>query len=181
MRVTHMKPAVPYAGIPLLCTILFMLQWSNAGAFTLLQRGLLVVFGYLAAVSDIRTKKVPNGLILAMSAGWVLSLVPQLFFDTEAALAILRNSVLGFVISGALFLLVYYVSKRGLGGGDVKFMAAAGLYLGFQGILPAMLIGSVLAGLFGIALMLLGKIGRRDSIQLVPFLYIGILATIFFQ
>jgi len=107
--------------------------------------------------------------------------VPQLFFNTEAVLPVLKNAILGFAVCGGLLLLVYCVSRKGLGGGDVKFMTAAGLYLGFQGVLPAMLYGSVLAALFGIALMLLKKIGRKDSIQLVPFLYAGILITVFLQ
>ena len=44
--------------------------------------------------------------------------------------------ILGLFCGGVLFLLVYRLTKkRGLGGGDVKLMAAAGLYLGWELIL----------------------------------------------
>jgi len=176
-----LKQALPYAGIPVICALFVVLKWDMIGAFGLLQFGLLIVFGYIASVFDIREKRIPNGLVLAMLAGWVITIVPQLFYDTEPALIVLRDALLGCVICGGLLLLVYYISKKGLGGGDVKFMAAAGLYLGFQGVLPAMLYGSILAGLTGVTLILIKKIGRKDSIPLAPFLYVGILITVFFQ
>jgi prepilin signal peptidase PulO-like enzyme (type II secretory pathway) len=60
-------------------------------------------------------------------------------------------------------------------------MAGAGLYLGFSGIIPSMLYGTVLAALTGLALMLLRKIGRKDTIPLAPFLYVGMLITVLLQ
>ena len=79
-----------------------------------------------------------------------------------------------------LFLAVYLVSRKGLGGGDVKFMAASGLYLGVD-VLPAMFYGSVLSAAAGLGLLLAKKIGRRDAIPLAPFLFAGILIVLFAQ
>ncbi len=76
--------------------------------------------------------------------------------------------------------MVYLVSRGGLGGGDVKLMAASGLYLGFQKVMQAMLYGSILAALTGGGLILMRKIGRKDTIPLIPFLYAGILLSTFF-
>jgi prepilin signal peptidase PulO-like enzyme (type II secretory pathway) len=66
-----------------------------------------------------------------------------------------------------------------LGGGDVKFMSVAGLYLGFSGTIPVILFGTVIAALTGLVLILLKKINRKDSIPLAPFLFIGIIITVF--
>ena len=175
------KQMAPYAGIPVLCVLFVIFRWGAAGAYIPAQRGLLIIFGYIASVSDVKTKRIPNGLVLAMLAGWALTFVMLLFYDTGQALAALTDALLGCAICGAILLLVYYISKKGLGGGDVKFMAAAGLYLGYQGVFPALLYGSILAGLTGLALILLKKIGRKDSIPMAPFLYAGILITVFFQ
>ena len=128
-----------------------------------------------------RSKRVPNKLVGAMAAAWILVIVPQLFFQTEKALAIMLSGLIGFVMAGLLFLVVYLISRKGLGGGDVKLMAAAGLYLGVNGVLPAMLYGSVLASVFALVLILAKKIGRKDAIPLVPFLYVGMLLTMFLQ
>ncbi|MCL2425328.1 MAG: A24 family peptidase [Oscillospiraceae bacterium] len=175
-----LKSLWPYSGLPVVIAVLLLFQVGTFDAFYILQSGLLLVFGYIIAVLDFQTKKIPNKLVLAMLGAWIIIVVPQLFFNIDATIYLLIDSLIGFVIAGGMFLLVYLISRRGLGGGDVKFMAVAGLYLGMSGVLPAMLVGSVLAGLTGFVLILIKKIGRKDAIPLAPFLYVGILATIFF-
>ena len=148
---------------------------------TLLYFEALSVFGYFAAVYDIKEKRIPNILILIMLGAWSVITVPYLFYDTANTVNTLLSSVIGFVITGVLFMLVYFVSRKGLGGGDVKFMSVAGLYLGFQNVLPAILYSAVLMTVVGLVLILTKKMGRRDAVPFAPFLYIGILLTIFFR
>ena len=181
MNVIKPKQLLQYSGVPAILALFFIFKTGGADAFMLLRGGLLIVFGYAASVIDIKEKRIPNALVLAILAGWILTVIPQLFYDIEPTLTLIMDGALGSAICGALLLLVYFISRKGLGGGDVKFMAAAGLYLGFQGVLPAILVGSILAGLAGGVLILLKKIGRKDSIPLAPFLYAGILFTVFFQ
>ncbi len=170
-----------YLGIPVLMLLLFIIKREGIDDFILFQRELLVLFGYAAALTDIRSKRVPNKLVLSMAGVWILTIVPQLFFQTEKAIALMLSGLIGFAMAGVLFLVVYLISRKGLGGGDVKLMAASGLYLGFNGVLPAMLYGSVLASVFAIILIAAKKIGRKDAIPLVPFLYVGMLLTVFVQ
>ena len=181
MTKEKLKPLLPYVGIPIIGAVFFLLCGKQADVFIIFLCELVIVFGYIAAVLDIKTKKIPNGFILAMFAAWVLTMMPKLLLDTDMAIDMLKDAALGFVIGGGLFLLVYLISRKGLGGGDVKFMAAAGLYIGFTGILSAMLYGTILAALVGLVLLLLKKIGRKDAMPLAPFLYIGILITVFYR
>ena len=155
----------------------WLLCWRKMTAISLLMSELLLLLGGVAAVTDVREKRVPNGLVGAMLAAWVLVMVPQLFLRTEQTVPLLFNGLAGALLGGGLFLIVYVVSRRGLGGGDVKLMAAAGLYLGVDGVLPAMLYGSILTVLTAGVLLLLKRIGRKDAIPLVPFLYIGMVLT----
>jgi len=175
------KAALPYAGLPAILAAALILRAGNTEAFILLRLGLIVIFGYIASILDWKAKRIPNGLVLAMLAAWVLVMTPKLFLDTETAVTLLVDSALGLAAGGGMFLLVYLISRKGLGGGDVKFMAAAGLYLGYGGAIPAMLYGTILAALVGLTLIALKKIGRKDMIPLAPFLYAGILAVIFIQ
>lgn len=181
MNIHKLKPVVPYLGIPVLGLALWLIHGPEYDAFTLLAYELLVGFGYVAALSDLRSKRIPNEYIVAMFAAWIMIMVPQLFVNTESALSSLKNAIAGFGLGGGLFLLVYLISRKGLGGGDVKLMAAFGLYLGFGNVLPAMLYGSILSALTALILVLLKRIGRKDAIPLAPFLYIGVLLTIFFM
>ena len=64
----------------------------------------------------------------------------------------------------------------GLFGG---LLGVAGLYLGYDGALSALLYGSVLAALSALVLILGKKMTAKDTIPLVPFLYVGILLTEF--
>jgi len=154
-------------------------NYERFDLLVLLRWNILLFFGYVISVEDFKRKRIPNEFVLGMIAVWTIFAVPQLFIDTDAGVAYLVKSILGFLVGGGLFLFVYLISKQGLGGGDVKFMAAAGLYLGLNGVLPVILYGSVLSALVGITLILLKRIERKDAMPLAPFLYIGIIVTVF--
>lgn len=174
------KELIPYIGMPLFAVAFLIVSWQRLDAFSLLQKELLLVIGYIIAVKDARDRRIPNKVVLTLLVCWILTVIPQLVINIDTTLGTLKDSAFGFLIGGGLFLLVYLISRGGLGGGDVKFMAVAGLFLGLNGILPPMLYGSILAALFSLVLILLKKIDRKDAIPLAPFLYTGILITIFF-
>ena len=176
-----LKLILPYIGIPIITIALFFIQLGHIDIFILLLFELITVFGYVSTVIDIKSKRISNNLILAMIGTWILMIIPKLLLDIDSTVIFLKDSVFGFLIGGGIFLVVYLISRKGLGGGDVKFMAAAGLYLGFERTLSAMLYGTVLAGLAGLMLLLLKKLGRKDTMPLAPFLYIGILITVFYR
>ena len=89
------------------------------------------------------------------------------------------DHIIGAVTVGGLFLLIYYfalwvLSKEGLGFGDVKFMFASGLLLGWQRMLLALLVSSVSAS---IVLLSLKKIRGDDygkEYPFGPFLAVGV-------
>lgn len=177
MQPQQRRALLSYAGIPAVMLAVWLARRGSVEPARLLLWEVLVIFAYLAARSDLLEKRVSNRLILWMLGAWAVLLVPQLFLRTETALALMAGGGLGLALGGGLFLTVYLLSRGGLGGGDVKLMAAAGLYLGWQCVLPAMLYGSVLAALAGGVLILRKKIGRKDAIPLVPFLYAGMVLT----
>jgi prepilin signal peptidase PulO-like enzyme (type II secretory pathway) len=148
-------------------------------AFALIKFALIIVFSYIAMLFDIYLRRIPNKLVLIMFAGWLLLILPKIIMDTETGIPMLIDSMLGLLIGGGVFLSVYIISRKGLGGGDVKFMAAAGLYLGLSGTMPTILYGSVLAAFTGIVLILFKKITRKDTMPLAPFLFAGIMITVF--
>ena len=179
MKLKEHKTAICCAGLLIILSVWVIMFAGALSAFSLFRTSLLIILSYIAMVIDIKTKHIPNILILVMIAGWLLLIIPMLFFDTENGIMVLVDSIYGLLLGGGLFLLVYLLSRKGLGGGDVKFMSAAGLYLGFSGTIPVILFGTVIAALTGLVLILLKKINRKDSIPLAPFLFIGILITVF--
>ena len=71
------------------------------------------------------------------------------------------NHVTAALIGGGIFLLLMFATKA-LGGGDVKLIAALGLWLGGEKLLNVVLIGSIAGGIAAL-LMILFKQKDRSS------------------
>lgn len=85
----------------------------------------------------------------------------------------LPDMLLGALLGGGLFLLIAIVSRGGMGGGDIKFAAALGLWLGWKFTLLAVFLSFVFGGLGGMILLLLKRKGRKDMIPFGPFIALG--------
>lgn len=79
-----------------------------------------------------------------------------------------------FAISVPMFVLMLF---NGFGGGDVKMMFAAGMLLGWKGVLAAFLIGVLVGGVYAVYLLLGRKKGRKEHFAFGPFLAIGIFVS----
>ena len=98
--------------------------------------GLLLALGIVASWLDLRTHTLPDRLTLGALAAFLLLTGWQ---------GHLVAAVLGAAIPSALLLLIALLAGGGLGGGDVKYLAAIGAALGplggFLALLAAALIG----------------------------------------
>jgi leader peptidase (prepilin peptidase)/N-methyltransferase len=128
--------------------------------------GLLTPTLLVVALIDFDHKIIPNIITLpGLAIGFGLSL---------CALPITPlASLLGLLIGGTLFYLIAFVSKGGMGGGDIKLIAMIGAFLGWQGALFTIFSGALLGSLVGVMLMLLGRKGRKDKVPFGPFLSCG--------
>ncbi len=81
--------------------------------------------------------------------------------------------IIGFLaVSGFLYLLFLITKGRGIGGGDIKLMAAAGLLIGWKNIILALGIGCVLGSIIHIILM---KVQNKERVLAFgPYLSLGI-------
>jgi leader peptidase (prepilin peptidase)/N-methyltransferase len=82
-------------------------------------------------------------------------------------------------VGGGILGIVAVAYPAGMGGGDVKFMAMAGAFLGWLGAMIALFVASLAGAVVGIVLLAMGRIGRRDPIVFGPFLSLGIVVAIF--
>lgn len=118
----------------------------------------------VVAVIDWRTFEIPNGVNLAI----LLLGVVQLAVDRGSWALYL----IGMCSVSLLFLLLWFITHgNGLGMGDVKLMAAAGLLLGWPRILLAMILGSVSGAIIHTIRMSRGA-GRKLAFG--PYLSAGI-------
>lgn len=111
---------------------------AGEAGFLLAAKFVLPILLTLAAVVDLRRRRIPNalnfgGMGLGLAFGLALGGLPGL-----------SNSFLGLLTGGALFLPFYLA--RGMGAGDVKLMAAVGSFLGPWHTLLAAIVVTLLGG-----------------------------------
>ena len=90
------------------------------------------------------------------------------------------DSLVGFILGGGLFYLLAVISNGGMGGGDIKYIAATGALLGWQKVLLVIFIGAFLGSIVGIFQIGLQKKSRKSLIPFGPFLAAGTLTTFFY-
>jgi leader peptidase (prepilin peptidase)/N-methyltransferase len=86
---------------------------------------------------------------------------------------------------GVLFLVAYIgqvvMGQEVMGGGDIKLLCGLGAVLGWEKTLATLFLASLLGSIGGIALMIGGKMKRRDSLPFGPFLAGAAFANLFFS
>ena len=73
------------------------------------------------------------------------------------------------LIGGGVFLLLAIISKGSLGGGDVKLVAALGLWLGSEKLLSVVLIGTIIGGIAAMFMILAKKKDRKSYFAYGPY------------
>ncbi len=130
----------------------------------------MLCFSILTAIAviDWRTYEIPVGLNIAILA-----------LGVAGTIADYRNvwyHLIGMVTVSGFLLLLYIVTRgRGIGGGDIKLMGAAGLLLGWKHIIFALVIGCVVGSVIHIILM---KVKGKDRVLAFgPYLAVGLFAV----
>ena len=133
-----------------------------------LQAVFFVALLLIAAINDMKTRTIPNGLCLAIAVIAALNFTPV--------------NLLG--ILSALPFLITAMAMGSMGGGDIKLMAACGLVLGLPSGILATIIGLstmlIYAGIYNTV----QKLGKREGCKtfpLAPFLGIGCIAAYFMK
>ena len=95
------------------------------------------------------------------------------------------GSLLGIALGGGILWMLaavspYLFGKEGLGGGDIKFLAMIGAFLGWEHVCMTLLLASCAGAILGIGLMAFRHMERGQYLPFGPFLAAGALASLFF-
>ena len=88
------------------------------------------------------------------------------------------DATLGALLPAALFLAVVFLSRGGMGLGDVKLVALIGAFLGWQLALLTILTAAVAGSLVGVAMMVFQGKGRKTAVPFGPFLSLGAVVSL---
>ncbi|MFZ5656941.1 MAG: prepilin peptidase [Pseudomonadota bacterium] len=147
------------------CVWRFGFGWQGFGA--------IVFTGFLIALSgiDLRTQLLPDQLTLPLMWLGLIAASDNLYFGAKPAL-------LGAVAGYLSLWVVWWVfkqltGKEGMGHGDFKLLAAIGAWTGLKGILPTILISSLVGAIIGSIWLAMKGRDRATPIPFGPYLAIA--------
>ena len=165
---------------PVLLGVINAVFWAACAhelAVTYLLLPALAVSVLLIIISagDIKNGVIPDRLSAAV-------LVAGVLWNLAAAASgqgnLLENVIGLFAASGILFALAL-ATKGGVGGGDIKLMAACGLIIGWRGGLMALGLAAVLGTIVMLPLFFAGRTKGR-TLPFGPFLSAGVMTMMMF-
>ncbi|MDE6635479.1 MAG: A24 family peptidase, partial [Lachnospiraceae bacterium] len=121
------------------------------------------------SVIDFRTYEIPFGINVFIG---ILGFI-RLVLDYENWVCYIIGL---FAVSVFLLILLLATKGRGIGGGDVKLMAAAGLFLGWKLIILAFILGCFYGSVIHIIRMKIAGEGR--VLAMGPYLSMGIVTAL---
>lgn len=165
-KISIQYPVIELLNGLLYCLIFAMLGLDLKSVLTMALSSALIVI----TVIDWRTYEIPFGLNVFIAVLGIIATTEKLLNrDFSGAL----DNVIGAVSVSGFLLLLYIITKgRGIGGGDIKLMATAGLFLGWKNCILAFVIGCVLGSIIHLIRM---RVSKQDHVLAFgPYLSAGI-------
>jgi leader peptidase (prepilin peptidase)/N-methyltransferase len=164
-RYCHASISVQYPLVELLTMLLvlasvwrFGFGWHGFGA--------ILLSCFLVALSgiDLRTQLLPDQLTLPLMWLGLVASIDALFLTSKQAMV---GAMVGYLsLWSVWWLFKQLTGKEGMGHGDFKLLAALGAWVGLKGIIPTILLSSLVGAIVG-SIWLAAK--GRDRATPIPF------------
>lgn len=149
----------------LACVWRYGFGWQGFGA--------IVLTCFLIALSgiDLRTQLLPDQLTLPLMWLGLIGAIDNLYMPAKPALV---GVIIGYLSLWIVWWLFKQITgKEGLGHGDFKLLAALGAWIGLQGILPTILLASLVGAIVGSVWLAAKGRDRATPIPFGPFLAVA--------
>jgi leader peptidase (prepilin peptidase)/N-methyltransferase len=141
-----------------LCVWRFGFGWQGFGAI------LLTCFLIALSGIDLRTQLLPDQLTLPLLWLGLIASIDNLYLPSKPAVI---GAIVGYLsLWSVWWLFKQLTGKEGMGHGDFKLLAALGAWVGLQGIVPTILMSSLVGAIVG-SIWLAAK--GRDRATPIPF------------
>lgn len=149
----------------LACGILFAISYLELGFNIRFAEALALDFMLiLVSFTDFHLRIIPDRFV-------IITLIIGIFFYFITGMTFL-NTFLGMLLGGGLLLLLALIPGA-MGGGDIKFMFALGIFLSPYKVLLSLFFAFMISACVSILLLAFKIIGRKDHIPFGPFLSAG--------
>lgn len=162
-----------YPIIELLTGILSVLAPYQIGwTWELMIAWSLISLLMIILVSDIHYMVIPDKILIVFAGIF-------LFERILWPLAPWWDSIVGFLVGFLVLLFIAFVSKGGMGGGDIKLFSLIGFVLGVKMLLLSFFLSTLFGAGFGIVALILRMVKRRQPIPFGPFIVAGTITAYF--
>ena len=171
-RSCHAPISVQYPLVELLTALLlvacvwrFGFGWQGFGAI------LLTCFLVALAGIDLKTQLLPDQLTLPLLWLGLIASIDGLYIPSKRAVV---GAIVGYLsLWSVWWLFKQLTGKEGMGHGDFKLLAALGAWVGLQGILPTILLSSIVGAIVGSVWLAAKGKDRATPIPFGPYLAVA--------
>lgn len=157
--------------IPFIFSICFEALYIRIGFnFEFIKAAAMTLSAVIVSSIDIKYRIIPDIMVLiTLIIGIVLAFVSK---------ASILDTMLAMLFGGGIMLLTALIPNA-MGGGDIKFMFAVSVFLGFKRTLWAIMLAFILSSIVSVVLLVFKIKKVNDSIPFGPFLSIGSFISFF--
>lgn len=144
---------------------------------------IFIPFLFLAALIVITFIDLDKKIILNVITlpGIVIGFAASFFMPAPGVVSSLTGIVAGGGILMGIAMGYHYITgKEGMGGGDIKFLAMIGAFIGWKGVLFTLFTSSILGAVAGVVVMVIFSRDTKYALPFGPFLAIGAVLYLFY-
>lgn len=171
------KISLQYPIVEALNAMLYFIMYSKFGfsldfVFYSLLSSVLIVVTFI----DLKEMIIPDVLVVIII---ILSIVYKIInYLYQGISPQILNSLGGLILAGGLFLIIIFLSKGGMGGGDVTLIAALGFVLGIKYVFLNIFLSFITGAVISILLLATKIKTRKDPIPFGPFIVLSFFLTV---
>jgi leader peptidase (prepilin peptidase) / N-methyltransferase len=169
IKISPVYPLIELATAILFTISPLLVGWSKELVVSWTLISLLVII----VISDIHYMIIPDKVLLFFA---VIFIMERIFIP----LTPWWDSLVGAMIGFLLLLLIAFLSKGGMGGGDIKLFALLGFVLGWEMVVLTFFLSTLYGTVFGLIGVAIGKVRRGEPMPFGPYIALGTLTVYFF-
>lgn len=147
--------------------VMMYLKWGISRAF--FSYVIVTVFLAIFSVQDIKEKKISNKTLLFMFAAAVVTV------GASGDVRIYISSVVSCIVMFLLMNIMYLISMRNLGYGDVKLITVISFIIGFTAAVQLVFMTLLLTVVCGLVLVALKKCNLKMDMPMTPYMFAALL------
>lgn len=169
------------------CVIIFFVSFAASisiymnvkDVINIIKMNIVLVCMTGAAAMDYREHRIPNIYPLIMTVSGIAFLCIGYFMNLTGAEAYIASSVIATVGVGLGLVLVMFLTKQGIGLGDIKLLTALSVIGGVYTVCGTIFFAMIFCAIAALVLLVIKKKTIHESLPFGPFALAGYVITIF--